>query len=163
MSAELSTLETRVVELIQADTYFDGITVLATGKDPVSMAAQVRAVSSGNNTDGKTGVCVVVGVVGASKMIGRPPEVTADVVAAVIEVPSINNSGLAAIDIVPRVLLAVHDQLVSESATRGSLDMIVSVDPAFELVNDPQGQLYGIAGAVIFHVNFSARLVLRGS
>jgi hypothetical protein len=164
MSATAFTdLEKRAQSLLVADSYFSDITVMRASDGSVAQnVAQRLGLLAGANDVGKTGVLVLVAF-RAATAAGLAPEklrVTSQLVVAVIENPSLNNSAgpKRACDIagqVARVLnLRSADASVSDAV---AVRRFYLADQAIAQVvsNDEMVTLYGVSNATCYHVGFA--------
>jgi hypothetical protein len=163
MSATAFTdLETRAQSLLVADDYFSDITVMRASDGSVSKnVAQRLGLLAADNTDGKIGVLVLVAFRGAAagRLSPEKLRVSAQLVVAVIENPSLNNTTgpKRACDIAGQVLRVLNLRS-AEAAVRDEVAVrrfAPLEQPIAQVVsNDEMVTLYGVTNAMCYHVGF---------
>lgn len=158
----LSPIPTRAVSLIQADAWFDEITVFTASQgDITKLIGQRLGLLKGANAGAKRGLLVVCGIHGgvAPDPSSRKRFVSPRLGVAVMENPMVNNTTgpKQALDAVEMVI----DSLWLKSAIAGVSDQNAVVrfvpvaDPLFEVMTpEVMASLYGVQGVIGYHVWF---------
>jgi hypothetical protein len=164
VSAELSTLQTRAVTLLDAATYFSELAVVEFTDGTMAsriqqlLLAKGLATADGNKTV-KRGIACIVGITQAAVTHDRRLVLAPLLRIAVLENPLVNTATGGAnkniLDVVVEIFRALSGQPLLAGVRRAdAVDKFVGT--GLELIpNDVRRVLYGVEGGNAFHCNFS--------
>jgi hypothetical protein len=158
----LTTYESRAVDLLQANAWFDEVTVLPVSKgDVASLIGQRLGLIGKANPDQKIGLMALCGIHGggAPDPGARKPYTHLHMAIAILENPKLNNTTgpKHALDAVEQVITTLWLRSAVEGVDdrNAVIRFVPQGEPLFELIGaDAMASLYGVSGAVGYHVWF---------
>jgi hypothetical protein len=167
MSAELSTLQTRAVALLEASAPFAQLAVIEISDGTVADRIQKTLLSRGLvSSEGgrpvKPGICCIAGVHSAGVSAGKRLRCEPVLRIAVLENPLTNRvtggANLHPLDVCLDVLRALHDQPARANVSQldATARILAASENAIERIGqDARRDLYGFEGGNAYHVNFT--------